>query len=391
MLQVDLILDTDKTSMQSTSRNAPKDDKDDKATLHDAPNDPAPSNAPAPALTDKEAANVLSTPVSQTMSPKEESPVREDVSSKQEARDPAPILPPSSNVMPSSVSKSLPNTSQKETRATQQTKQQDSTFAFSDRLATIPSKRDSTAALAGTASTLSSPPILPPSPAPASASTLTQGASAGTATVQEVPAAPSESALLGNSSGNTISESQPLGGTTDTIDTNIYTNNTYTNIKNGNTGEGLGQPPVAALANSQIVTNQISVNQAGPNQVSPDQSSVGEGYPVLDSKPADAQSPTKPESHIASAQEILDFLSEQLSTKKTYPDAARQRHIEGKVRVGMSIAADGSLASVRVLGKSGSTILDRAAVTLVTELFPLSRQLEKALDVAVTIEYKLVK
>jgi len=171
--------------------------------------------------------------------------------------------------------------------------------------------------------------------------------------------------------------------------------------------------PYKRSASGQEATNQTSITQATTDQVSPAQSAAAESAtsqaapdhfaqvpPVQSaasekallsvSSPPVTQAPTKPESRITSAQEILDFLSGQLSIKK--PTRCRkQRHIEGKVRVGMSIAADGALKSVRVIGKSGSTILDRAAVTLVTELFPLSRQLEKAMDVAITIEYKLVK
>lgn len=95
--------------------------------------------------------------------------------------------------------------------------------------------------------------------------------------------------------------------------------------------------------------------------------------------------------HVISAQEIMDFLSAKLSTKKVYPEAAQQRRIEGKVRIGMSIAPDGSLASVRVLEKSGSAILDRAALALVSGVFPIPLQPGNSMEIAVTIEYKLLQ
>jgi len=420
-VSVDLILDTDKTSMSGTSRNAPKDNKDDKATLHDAlPRDPTPSHptlVPSLASTGKDAANVPVTPVSQDMSrkeessPKEESSARQDASPKQEARAPAPILLPSSNVISSSVSKSLPNAPQKETRKNQQ---QNGTLAFSDQLATIPSKADSTVASTGRATTLSSPPSL----APATASSPATGEGIKTA-AQEAPAAPTELGFLANPPETTISEPNPFSGTTGINYTNNYKENTYTNIDNQNSSDGKDHPSIGAFVYSQSATDQVLVNPIGTNQTGTDKVSAtqsvenqnetsqvatkqaltnqvtpGGESPSSGSTSLVAQSAqptTKPASRITSAQEILDLLSEQLSTKKTYPDAARQRHIEGKVRVGMSIAADGSLKSVRVLAKSGSTILDRAAVTLVSELFPLSKQLEKAMDVAVTIEYKLVE
>lgn len=94
---------------------------------------------------------------------------------------------------------------------------------------------------------------------------------------------------------------------------------------------------------------------------------------------------------VISAQEIMDFLSGRLAAKKVYPKAAQQRHIEGKVRVGMSISADGSLISARVIEKSGSAILDRDALALVSGIFPLPLQPGKSMEVAVTIEYKLLQ
>lgn len=87
----------------------------------------------------------------------------------------------------------------------------------------------------------------------------------------------------------------------------------------------------------------------------------------------------------------MDFLSGRLAAKKVYPKAAQQRHIEGKVRVGMSISADGSLISARVIEKSGSAILDRDALALVSGIFPLPLQPGKSMEVAVTIEYKLLQ
>jgi len=112
----------------------------------------------------------------------------------------------------------------------------------------------------------------------------------------------------------------------------------------------------------------------------------GEKTPAVPATPEPQTS-----THVISAQEIMDFLSAKLSTKKVYPEAAQQRRIEGKVRIGMSIAPDGSLASVRVLEKSGSAILDRAALALVSGVFPIPLQPGNSMEIAVTIEYKLLQ
>lgn len=87
----------------------------------------------------------------------------------------------------------------------------------------------------------------------------------------------------------------------------------------------------------------------------------------------------------------MALLSSRIADAKKYPEAAKRRNTEGSVKVAMSIRADGTLQASRVVGKSGSAILDHAAMDLVKELFPLPGRLTEAIEVAVTIEYKLVR
>ena len=328
--------------------------------------------------------------------------------------EPASVFPLTSDVVSNSPSVVSNSRSQSPLSVPQnkanKAPRHDRTIGFSDRPAIIPSKVDSTAASARPASTLTSAA----GPTPASAPTLAADSGVGTAITQKTPAIPAEPGIFADTPETNASKPQAFGDTTSIGNATTNEKKTYSNSDNENYSDGLGQLPLQASSSGQEATNHASIANASTDQVSPAQSAAAESAtsqaatdhfaqvpPVQSaasekallsvSSPPVTQAPTKPESRIASAQEILDFLSAQLSIKKTYPDAAKQRHIEGKVRVGMSIAADGALKSVRVIGKSGSTILDRAAVTLVTELFPLSRQLEKAMDVAITIEYKLVK
>lgn len=142
---------------------------------------------------------------------------------------------------------------------------------------------------------------------------------------------------------------------------------------------GAGGQAVGPAATHADGTLRTATKEA-PGTGTEDKTSAIPGTPA-------SQSSTR----VISAQEIMDFLSGRLAAKKVYPKAAQQRHIEGKVRVGMSISADGSLTSARVIEKSGSAILDRDALALVSGIFPLPLQPGKSMEAAVTIEYTLLQ
>jgi len=406
-LQVDLILDTEKTSVMNRANNSLADGK---TTLHNAlpsnltPPDSAPDSlaprdpeligpptdslapSPAPVLTGKDSPDLPltssspDTPLTRNLAPREEASTRQETSPKQGA--------------PSVVGRALLKPISSGFKGTGNVTGQTSSPAPSFTSVSSPG-----------------PDLLSES---ASSPTLAAGTGVGTAIAQKTPAIPAEPGIFADTPETDASKPQAFGDTTSVGNATTNKNKTYSNSDDENYSDGLGKLPLQASSSGQEATNHASIANASTDQVSPAQGAAAESAtsqaatdhfaqvpPVQSaasekallsvSSPPITQAPTKPESRITSAQEILDFLSAQLSIKKTYPDAAKQRHIEGKVRVGMSIAADGALKSVRVIGKSGSTILDRAAVTLVTELFPLSRQLEKAMDVAIIIEYKLVK
>jgi protein TonB len=87
---------------------------------------------------------------------------------------------------------------------------------------------------------------------------------------------------------------------------------------------------------------------------------------------------------------VLDLLSNLVAERKAYPEAARRRKAQGIVGIALKVAADGSLASAGVQKKSGSAILDRAALDLVKGLFPLALRPEEPMEIALSIEYRLV-
>jgi TonB family protein len=278
----------------------------------------------------------------------------------------------------------------------------DKTFTFPDGLRTVPSKADLTgtpgvifpSSSSSSSSSVSSPALVsgaasgstlasPSASGFPSASDSTFVPGTGTKVVPETPADPAqstESDQPGDSRSASMSKAQsssdgtiipavtPQKGVYGNDNTDTYLSSDFSSDDQDTVGK-LSAPQSAAPV-SVVLGTAPAVESAVP-EAQVRQPSLG--------------------SRISSIQEVLKLLSDAISAKKTYPEAARLRHIEGKVRVDMNIATDGSLKSVRIVEKSGSTILDRAAVTLVSQLFPLAVQLEKSMEVAVTIEYKLLQ
>ena len=76
-----------------------------------------------------------------------------------------------------------------------------------------------------------------------------------------------------------------------------------------------------------------------------------------------------------------------------YPPLARRRGWQGRVNVGLHVAADGDLTRIRLVKSSGHVLLDRDAVRNITELrgIPLAAQwLEgNGMDVVLPVRYQL--
>lgn len=107
--------------------------------------------------------------------------------------------------------------------------------------------------------------------------------------------------------------------------------------------------------------------------------------------PAAAPAPAPVRAAVLREDEILGLLADLVAARKQYPEAARRRGAEGQVRVSMSIAPDGSLSGLLLEKKSGSAILDRAALDLVKSLFPLSGGPTAPIRVALAIEYRMAR
>lgn len=60
-----------------------------------------------------------------------------------------------------------------------------------------------------------------------------------------------------------------------------------------------------------------------------------------------------------------------VAKKQKYPRSALSREIEGRARVRLTVAADGSITSHEILQETGQSVLDREIPKLVKRLNPL--------------------
>jgi protein TonB len=92
----------------------------------------------------------------------------------------------------------------------------------------------------------------------------------------------------------------------------------------------------------------------------------------------------------SAAARINEELSRRIDRRKVYPPAARKRRIEGSVVCELEVDPAGNLGGVRVIGSSGSAILDDAAVALLKGVFPIKNPVGGPLILVKTIRYSLV-
>lgn len=92
--------------------------------------------------------------------------------------------------------------------------------------------------------------------------------------------------------------------------------------------------------------------------------------------------------------DYFDMLRMRIESRKNYPDSARKRQIEGRVEVGFSVAADGSVSGVEIVKTSRHPDLDRAALVAVKNAAPFPRPpsglFSGPLKVTITIMFELM-
>lgn len=85
---------------------------------------------------------------------------------------------------------------------------------------------------------------------------------------------------------------------------------------------------------------------------------------------ADALQSHEEKIEFTSAQDYFDMLNLRIQSARHYPEAARSRHIEGRVKVEFILLKDGSLSQVKVIKPARDESLNRAAQEAVQRATP---------------------
>ncbi len=96
----------------------------------------------------------------------------------------------------------------------------------------------------------------------------------------------------------------------------------------------------------------------------------------------------------ATSADYFDMVRMKIESRKQYPESARDKQIQGRVRVGFVITPDGQISSLEIVKSSRHGILDRAALEAVRNAAPLPRPpanlFKEKLLVEITILFELM-
>ena len=81
----------------------------------------------------------------------------------------------------------------------------------------------------------------------------------------------------------------------------------------------------------------------------------------------------EPRIEFTSARDYFEMLNLRIDRFKQYPEYARSRYIQGRVKVEFTVNRDGSLSKVRIVKSSRHRELDQAALEAVTRASPFPR------------------
>lgn len=99
---------------------------------------------------------------------------------------------------------------------------------------------------------------------------------------------------------------------------------------------------------------------------------------------------TDVQAEFASARDYFEMLNLRIHSVKEYPESARSRHIQGRVKVKFVLFADGSLKEVQVIKSSRHTNLDEAAVNAVKKAAPFPRPPASLFKTPVTFQIHIL-
>ena len=89
------------------------------------------------------------------------------------------------------------------------------------------------------------------------------------------------------------------------------------------------------------------------------------------------------------ALDLLDSVQSRMAAVLSYPEAARRRGSQGRVLLYLEVSPQGTLIQSRVAAGSGSTLLDRAALSLARAVFPLANPAAAPVGLYIAVSYRL--
>ena len=149
------------------------------------------------------------------------------------------------------------------------------------------------------------------------------------------------------------------------------------------------------LSPESVMSREISENFIDPVTFATMESSIKPNYDEPDTLgivPDDSDAEEidiiekTPHSYVA---EAIQYLQHGIEERKIYPEAARRRKTEGRIQMLVQIKANGERASRKILKKSGSAVLDKAAIKLIDSLFPVVPPPGEEIEVVLEIVYDL--
>ncbi|MBL8968910.1 MAG: TonB family protein [Spirochaetaceae bacterium] len=86
---------------------------------------------------------------------------------------------------------------------------------------------------------------------------------------------------------------------------------------------------------------------------------------------------------------LLADVEARLLERLVFPEAARRRGVEGTSRLLLRVDAAGNLVSVKLVGASGSALLDGAALDLARASFPIANPARRETELEIGVRYRL--
>ncbi len=117
-------------------------------------------------------------------------------------------------------------------------------------------------------------------------------------------------------------------------------------------------PPPTALPDLPRLPRQMNVDQYRVSAL------------AMPGPPAPAVASHGEMMQFATAREYFELMNLRINQMKTYPEAARSRHLQGRVKVAFVLASDGSISGLKLVKRSRHRSLNTAALEAVKKAVP---------------------